>query len=370
MKTSKYLLAFWTAVLCFTACDPDIIRERTIIYTVSDYSDNTFYSENVTSATVHLSTESQWQDLLDQFCDFAEDGNTVTFRNANRASKGTKETTTFSTTNREEMKRWMSRMEDQGMTVTVTYDRTTGTYYGRAYVNVQPPLSSSALLTYECDGMTSMGMIMSFDTVNHRVYCSCHYLPFITDPLYFTTTGGVYEYVPCESVNTPYAYWLIGSMGDTAGPFYLQFGNSFEVGGADTLTFDLITNHTPFTLVRTNEWQTYLCIDMGLDIVMHVCSNVYDVYPVAYCAQTGSGVLYAVDCPTPFSGGRFMMYRTVLAQSAMGSPCYGLTLDHTLFGDNYVVDGLFIQGEPCRDDQFTIIDTNCSCCSHYLFQRL
>jgi hypothetical protein len=84
---------------------------------------------------VYLVDNNEWQALLDRFCDYAEDGSEVTFYNANHkaAKSPTKEAVTYSTTNREEMKRWMAQMEDEGMTVTVTYDPATGTYNGMAY---------------------------------------------------------------------------------------------------------------------------------------------------------------------------------------------------------------------------------------------
>ena len=123
MKTAKLftLLAF---VLTLAACNKENLRhERDIVYTVAEQ----------TATTVHLATEAEWQQLLDHFCDYAEGGSSVTFRNAKSSNKSpTKDATTFSTTDREEMKRWMAQMEDEGMTVTVTFDPATGTYSGSA----------------------------------------------------------------------------------------------------------------------------------------------------------------------------------------------------------------------------------------------
>ena len=129
MKHTAKLFTLLAAVLIFAACNKDkeeLRQERDIVYTVAEQ----------TATTVHLTTEAEWDALLDQFCDYAEGGSTVTFRNAQSpsASKGaTKEAVTYSTTDREEMKRWMAQMEDEGMTVTVTFDPATGTYSGTAY---------------------------------------------------------------------------------------------------------------------------------------------------------------------------------------------------------------------------------------------
>ena len=133
MKTIIKLLALLAAVLTLAACEKDkeeTRHERDIVYTVAEQ----------TTTTVHLTTEAEWDALLDQFCNYAEDGSSVTFRNANSVAKSaTKEAVTYSTTNREEMKRWMARMEDEGKTVTVTYDNGTHTYNGIAYATAPQP---------------------------------------------------------------------------------------------------------------------------------------------------------------------------------------------------------------------------------------
>ena len=92
---------------------------------------------------VYLVDNNEWQALLDRFCDYAEDGSEVTFYNANHkaAKSPTKEAVTYSTTDREAMKRWMAQMEDEGKTVTVTYDPATGTWNGTAYATAPQPQS-------------------------------------------------------------------------------------------------------------------------------------------------------------------------------------------------------------------------------------
>jgi hypothetical protein len=153
MKQTFRLFSLLAAVaLTLVACNPDPVEptdvERNIVYTVDQ-----------TTTTVHLNTEAEFDALLEQFCDYAEGGSTVTFYNANRAVKGsTKETVTYSTTNREEMKRWMAQMEDEGRTVTISYDSSTGTYNGMAYTPGPQPQSDwvdlglpSGLLWAKCN---------------------------------------------------------------------------------------------------------------------------------------------------------------------------------------------------------------------------
>lgn len=133
MKHLFRLTTLLAAVLTFTACNDkeDVLHQRDITYTVDE-----------TTTTVHLKTDAEFDALLDRFCDYAESGSTVTFYNANSVAKGsTKDATHFSTTNREEMRRWMRRMENEGMTVTISYDSSTGTYNGMAYATAPQPQS-------------------------------------------------------------------------------------------------------------------------------------------------------------------------------------------------------------------------------------
>ncbi len=154
MKTAIKLIPLLAAVLCLSACEPtDKGHTRDITYTVAKQT-----------TTVHLETEAEWQELLDRFCDWAEDGNEVTFYNGTQAASlrsiadklsasqksragsprtNTKDATTYSTTDREAMKRWMAQMEDEGMTVTVTYDSQTGTWNGTAYATAPQPQPGS-----------------------------------------------------------------------------------------------------------------------------------------------------------------------------------------------------------------------------------
>lgn len=153
MKQTFKLFSMLAAVaLTLVACKPDPVEptdvERNIVYTVDQ-----------TTTTVHLNTEAEFDALLDRFCDYAESGSTVTFYNANSVAKGsTKDATHFSTTNREEMRRWMRRMENEGRTVTISYDSSTGTYNGMAYTPGPQPQSDwvdlglpSGLLWAKCN---------------------------------------------------------------------------------------------------------------------------------------------------------------------------------------------------------------------------
>lgn len=143
MKHTLKIFTLFAAVLTMAACEKDnekpVNHERDITYTIAPAASAI---DNATTTTIHLETEAEWQELLDRFCDYAEEGSEVTFYNANHkvTKSATKDATTFSTSDREAMKRWMAQMEDEGLTVTVTYDSQTGTWNGTAYANApQPP---------------------------------------------------------------------------------------------------------------------------------------------------------------------------------------------------------------------------------------
>ena len=148
MKKTIKLTVLLAAVLTLAACNPEPVEvERDIVYTVDE-----------TTTTVHLRTDAEFDALLEQFCDYAEDGSTVTFYNANRATKNAKDVTHFSTASRTEMKRWMRQMEDAGKTVTVSYDPSSGTYHGEAYATAPHPQTDwvdlglpSGVLWAKCD---------------------------------------------------------------------------------------------------------------------------------------------------------------------------------------------------------------------------
>lgn len=343
------------SVLIFAACEKEnngsTTHERDIAYTVTEGPQaSSRHDGNAQPTTVHLKTEAEFDDLLEQFCDYAEGGSTVTFYNASlvqhskfKVHNSTKETVTYSTTSREEMKAWMRQMEDEGMTVTVTYEPNTGTWNGTAYATAPQPQPSGSLLTYECDQMNVFGYIWSFDTANHRVYITIHYtLQNITAPDY---PVGVYEYRHADEVNTPFAYWLIDQWGDTAGLYYL------ESIGDDTLHFNSTHISNPATLVRTDNWQTYLSVDdvSSAAIVMHINTNVIKTNPTQFIGQANSNY----DDRHAYGPGRFIMVRTSTIDYD-GTLLYYMNFDFTSFGNDEVYGNSLIQNEPIVDDYFII----------------
>jgi len=137
MKTIVKLFALLTVALAMTSCSKEDVSAVAEDVTASNETGYTItYIAGERATSVRIANDEEKEALLDRFCDLAQEGLAVTFRNerpASSAGKASKEPTTISTTDREEMVRWMARMEDAGMTVTVTYDNETGRWHGTAY---------------------------------------------------------------------------------------------------------------------------------------------------------------------------------------------------------------------------------------------
>ncbi len=100
--------------------------ERTVIYTVGDQE-------------LHrtVSGDNEWDALLESFCDYAMTGEQVAFYSlGSHSSVASKETPSISTSDRNELKRWMKAMEKEGKTVNVSYDDRTGKWNGVAYLTI------------------------------------------------------------------------------------------------------------------------------------------------------------------------------------------------------------------------------------------
>ncbi len=110
-------------------------QTREIFYTVSEHSALSVFD----GTTVRLTTEAEFDALLDRFCDYTQSGEQVMFvgtRPSQMKGNASDTPTTISTSDREELKTWMKEMERLGKTVNVSYDNGTGTWSGRAYANL------------------------------------------------------------------------------------------------------------------------------------------------------------------------------------------------------------------------------------------
>ena len=160
MRTIYRLFTLLIAVCALAACEHDeldangsgrLARLHTIEYVVAN---NIAPS---TPTTVAITSEHELDSIFDCILDYAESGRVVTFHGNIRRVLDSKDTRTITTTSRTEIKQWMSRMEGQGKTVTVTYDSATRTWHGTAYASSAPLITEYggrlriATMTYHKD---------------------------------------------------------------------------------------------------------------------------------------------------------------------------------------------------------------------------
>ena len=74
-------------------------------------------------------SESEWDAFMERMLALARDGYEVTFsKNRTSLTSQSKEKVTFVTNSKEEAYSWSSAMIDQGYTVSITYNQSTGEY--------------------------------------------------------------------------------------------------------------------------------------------------------------------------------------------------------------------------------------------------
>ncbi len=294
MKHALKIFTLIAAVLTMVACEKnkeDALRD--IVYTV-----------DATEHRVTTHTESEWDALLEQFCDYAEDGSTVSFYNAKNkvAKSATKDVTEFSTTDREAMKRWMARMEDEGLTVTVTFDSNTGTWNGTAYANATStnPDCITYATPYPGD---AVGVIMTFDTANHVVYITTGNLPGQT-AVHFPI--GKFRYFRSSDQLLLHDYYSTNT----------SFEVSFSIAPAGGDTLDLTYNYVGncpadnthihhARLVPTTQYTTLHCCTVGsVSVTLHIDRTNNDLGFGQSAVCYGDTSMYT-NPDRPFSNGRF-----------------------------------------------------------------
>lgn len=334
MKTNLKLVALLAAVICFAACEKnnEMHHKRDIVYTVAEET-----------TTVHLTTEAEWQQLLDRFCDYAEGGSSVTFRNANRtATSATKETVTYSTTDRETMKRWMAQMEDEGLTVTVSYDPNTGTWNGTAYANAPQPVGGGH--AYVCDRWPDYIAIMTVSPAS-RVYgtwatdngWSLYGLP-------WGICGYMFSGFTCLECPQEYHFTNIYWSGiDVSGTSQLH-GDTLhmEYGG---MAPQCNTCISVFDMVRSTQYETWVSTNNGYDVVMHIDR----ANRVAVAATPANYINTIVDFPQ----GRFHYEDDEYGNRQTYLGVYPPVLDTTpLYGNAYNI----LQVSPTQEEWRLICD--------------
>lgn len=150
------IFAVITAILAlsYTACGPEPAlpedntpKERVIIYSVGDHENRQ-----------ELKTNAQWDKFLDMVCDYAREGNEVVFYNMCQTTyyeQPQRKSSSFSTSNHDEMIAWMKEKERQGLTVVVSYDKDTGKWNGMAYASSPTKTTAELIIgTWNFDTLT------------------------------------------------------------------------------------------------------------------------------------------------------------------------------------------------------------------------
>lgn len=103
--------------------ETSIVEENAKIYTVS-------YSVDGVNHQITLIGDEAWHDFLNRMFALAEEGHKVSFRNEERASRvaSSKESVTYTTTNRDEAYAWADNKMKEGYNVSIYFDRKTGVY--------------------------------------------------------------------------------------------------------------------------------------------------------------------------------------------------------------------------------------------------
>ncbi len=334
MKHALKIFTLIAALLTMVACEKnkeDALRD--IVYTV-----------DATEHRVTTHTESEWDALLEQFCNYAEDGSTVSFYNAKNkvAKRATKDVTEFSTTDREAMKQWMAEMEDAGMTVTVTYDPATGTWNGTAYANAPQPVGGGH--AYVCDRWPDYIAIMTVSPAN-RVYgtwatnngWSLYGLP-------WGICGYMFSGFTCLECPQEYHFTNI-------------YWNGIDVSGTGQLHGDTLhmeyggmipqcnTCIGVFDMVRSTQYETWVSTNNGYDVVMHIDR----ANRVAVAATPANYINTIVDFPQ----GRFHYEDDEYGNRHTYLGVYPPVLDTTpLYGNAYNI----LQVSPTQEEWRLICD--------------
>ena len=365
MKQIARIAILLAAVLITVGCTKiscwwpeDTVRD--IVYTID---------KNTT--TVHLTSDAEFDALLDRFCDYAEGGSIVTFYNVSRAAKAAKEATTYSTTSREEMKAWMRRMEDAGMTVTVTYDPNTGTWNGTAYATVPHPPVGNGVATYvspDLDGWgNGLNVIVTIDSLNRTAYVNFDY-----NNHWLHMPCGVFHDIHEEDGRLILAVWENQNGTDT-----LYIGRNYE----DSLIIDYAYSgacfadhtHGSYLVPAPQDLQTWYC-SSPYDIILGLYPYAIETYPEIGLAQICATMAENINCIPAFWTGTCEMQRYFTSRTDVD---WELSLRYTYNNDSsyYIIDSLGVSGYPDNSQAalpMVIHDLHQypSCAIQYVFQRI
>ncbi len=120
------------AVLCLaaTACQKEAIVDVQPVASADSESHNVLYIIDGSAHSTSFSSEEEWLVFLDRLVALAEEGRTVSFRNAEPSAntKQNREIVTYTTRDHNDAVAWSVAMERNGFKVTIDFNQNTGVY--------------------------------------------------------------------------------------------------------------------------------------------------------------------------------------------------------------------------------------------------
>ena len=136
MKKSMLLVALMTVLVMMTVgCQKENFKEAKT--TVKQNSELRMVDYTIDKTVYHtiLYTEAQWEAFLDSMVTLSEQGHEVCIVNNSVVTidSATKDLLTITAVTRQEAKEWAEAKFNEGYTVAISYDNTTGKYTCIAY---------------------------------------------------------------------------------------------------------------------------------------------------------------------------------------------------------------------------------------------
>ena len=265
----------------------------------------------------------------------------------------------------------MAQMEDEGMTVTVTYDPATGTWNGTAYATAPQQPAQGGVKTYVNMGFNEMSggmnVIVTIDSANHTAYVNFDY-------------GNYALHMPCGRFGNIYeenGRMILAVWESTNGNDTLFVGRNYEGSLMICLAYSGIcpANHTHECLLvpAPSDLQTWYC-SSPYDIILNLSPYAIETYPEIGIAQICAPMATDINCIPAFWTGNCEMIRYFTNRTDVD---YELSLRYTYNNDSsyYVVDSLGVTGYPSDATTampMVIHDLHQypGCASQYVFNRI
>jgi hypothetical protein len=126
-KTFKNVALLTALSLVAVSCQKEDVLP---IIGTEQTADSIYVVYSINGEVYHATlSESEWDAFMERMLALARDGYEVTFsKNRTSLTSQSKEKVTFVTNSKEEAYSWSSAMIDQGYTVSITYNQSTGEY--------------------------------------------------------------------------------------------------------------------------------------------------------------------------------------------------------------------------------------------------